>query len=181
MKSRVFITFLSAVILFLCIAYQADAQTKVKRVKYNNTITCDPVSLMFGYFPITYERALKNNNTVTCNFTYANYDGWNGFDICGSYRWYFITTNKYKPNEGLSAGPTITAGYWGADKTYSDGNKSGILFAVGVEAAYKLIIDKGFTAEPIFRFNFPIKSTDTPPNIQNFKAVSLGINLGYSW
>ncbi|MEI6088877.1 MAG: hypothetical protein WCR42_00340 [bacterium] len=181
MKSRIFITFLSAVILFSCVSYQADAQTKVKRVKYNNTLSANPIALMFGNFPITYEKALKGNNTVTCNFTYTGYDGWSGFNLGGSYRWYVLTTNKYKPNEGLSAGPTILFGYWGADSKLSNGNKSGFLVTLGAEAAYKMVIDKGFSIEPIVQINFPLKSKSVAPNIQNYKAFTLGVNLGYSW
>ncbi len=181
MKSRIFITFLSAVILFSCVSYQADAQTKVKRVKYNNTLSLDPLSFMFGYLPLTYEKSLKGNNTVTASLIYADYDGWKAINLGGSYRWYLLTTNKYKPNEGFSAGPSLMLGYWGADTKNSDSNKSGILVAIGAEAAYKLVIDKGFSMEPTVRFNYPIKSKDGAPNIQSYKAITLGINLGYSW
>jgi hypothetical protein len=181
MKSGIFITFLSIILLLSCVSYQADAQTKVKRVKYNNTITADPIALMFGNIPITYEKALNGNNSVTANFTLTSYDGWTGLNIGGSYRWYFLTTNKYKPNEGLSAGPTLLMGYWIADTKNSDGMKSGFLVAVGAEASYKLIIDKGFSIEPTIQINYPIKARDNPPNIQNYKAFTLGVNLGYSW
>jgi len=181
MKSKILITFLSAVILFLCVTSPTDAQTKVKRVKFNNSLTANPLALAFGSFPITYEKALKGNNTMTCNFTYSSYDGWSAYNIGGSYRWYLLTTNKYKPNEGFSAGPNILLGYWDADSEKSDGMEPGFMVAIGVEAAYKLIIDKGFTIEPIVQFNIPIKGKDAAPNIQNYKALSLGINLGYSW
>jgi hypothetical protein len=181
MMSKIFITILSAILLFSSVSYNADAQTKVKRVKYNNTLSADPIALMFGNMPITYEKALKGNNSVTANFTLTNYDGWTGLNLGGSYRWYFLTTNKYKPNEGLSAGPTLLMGYWLADTENSDGMKPGFLVAVGAEASYKLVIDKGFSIEPTVQFNVPIKGKDSAPNIQNYKAFSLGVNLGYSW
>lgn len=176
MKSRIFITFLSAIILFSCISYQADAQTKVKRVKYNNTLTINPLGLMFGYLPVTYEKALKNDNTVTGYLIYADYNSWTAINIGGSYRWYF-TTKKYKPNEGLSAGPMIMAGYWGYDAKLSDGFESGMTLGLGVEGAYKLIIDKGFTVEPIIQFHYPVLK----PKDLKYIPYSFGFNLGYSW
>jgi len=172
---------LVAIILLGIVITSADAQVTLKKKKYNESITFNPVSLVFGAFDVTYEKALSKDNSFTASLSYYSYDAWVGYNLGGSYRWY-KPLDKRHIIEGFSFGPAINFTYWDyspAIESASDAYDGGISVQIGGEIAYKMVIEKWFVVEPIAKFYLPLFSPDGLTD--NFQYFGLGVNLGYGW
>lgn len=181
MKNKLFTTFLVAFALSMCFANRSEAQqAKISKPIYNNTVSVNPVALAFEYLQVTYEHRLtsRKENSITAYFSWANYGGYNGLDLGGSYRWYVKSLSKYRPLEGFSFGPTATVGYWSPASDASQSDPSGVAIALGAEAAYKVVFQKGITFEPYVAARFNVLH---PKDKFEYKPLCIGVNLGYSF
>lgn len=153
----------------------ADAQKVTKR--YHQSISANPVGLIFGILNATYEQQISAKNTFTVNGLYWSIGNWTAFGIGGSYRWYILEseTNK-KPIEGLSVGPTISFSSWSFDTDFGSLDvDEGLNVALGGEVAYKWVFGSGFTVEPILSFSFGVTG------VGDLTPFGAGVNLGYAW
>ena len=176
MKTKLLSLILLATVAMISFPSEADALPKLKVKKYNESITGNPLALMFGMFDITYEKAISSKNSFTAGMTYFGYSGWAGYNFSGSYRWYY-PIDKRRIIEGLSFGPTVGLTYWTYNGVISDAYDGGGSIYVGGEVAYKLIIEKWFTIEPIIKVYLPVFGVDG----LTMRNYGLGVNLGYSW
>jgi hypothetical protein len=171
---RVFITALLVVGFFLIAKEEVSAQAQSRFVRnYNSSITANPIGLAFGVINATYENQIAEKNSYTLFANFWSFGGWSAFGVGGSYRWYYPIDDEL-PITGLGFGPVAALEFWDYDGAIYNG---GMTIAIGGEAAYKLVLDGGFTIEPIFRLAINVIGIKG----LSYRPYSLGVNLGYSW
>jgi len=139
---------------------------------YNESITANPLALAFGILNVNYEMQVSRENSFAIGGTYYGYQGWTGFGVSGTYKWYLFQDAE-KAIKGFGFGPSVSVGYIGyRDDTYDNR----LTLAIGGEATYKWILDD-FVLEPVFGVNYNVLVDDG----MDWRFFYLGVNLGYAW
>jgi len=148
-----------------------------KGIKYNQSISANPLGLLFGVFNVTYEQQIAPKNTFTINGSYFTYNDWSAGSIGGSYRFYLLQEDV-RAIQGFSFGPMAEIAFWswGGPGTFS--YEGGTVFYIGAEAAYKWVFSGGFMVEPLLQLRFGVNKLE---GLGGFSSYGLGVNLGYAW
>jgi len=168
-------TLLLAIIL---IAILSTANTFAQKgIKYNQSISANPLGLLFGVFNATYEQQIAPKNTFTISGSYFAYYDWSAGSIGGSYRFYLLQEDV-RAIQGFSFGPMAQIAFWswGGPSTYS--YEGGTVFYIGAEATYKWVFSGGFMVEPSLQLRFGVNQLE---GLGGFSSYGLGVNLGYAW
>lgn len=171
------ITITMILLLFICFgAFSAKAS-------YNESISIDPISLLFRTITIDYETQISKHNSYSLSALYyqisKSQGNWNGYGIGGSYRWYIQFGDlRKKPIEGLSVGPFAHLVYFSFSKasTNVDEPTPGAALTIGADAAYKWIYNQ-WVIEPVIALEFPLRQ----PEGVAMNPIWLGVHLGYAW
>jgi hypothetical protein len=186
MRNKIFTAVIAALLIGFCLSVPAEAQkAKMKKIKYSRSFTVNPVALAFNNVQFTYEQRIpKKMNSWSTGLIWNNYNGYYGFELHGSYRWYLNKQigQKYLPLEGFSVGPAVSLGYFMVEEELTpDPREEGLGITIGAEAAYKIILNKGLTAEPYLCFRYMVLTPDdTFYPSDKYGMFSLGVNVGYS-
>lgn len=164
--------------LTLAIVFQSYAQDDVEE-NLPNVIKLNPISLAFGNFNMSYQRALGKSHAIQIG---ANY--WykilgvevNGFGIRGAYQFFLTGRTKYAP-EGFYIGPQVS--YNTLDVTEEDNKVSA--FGIGVMLGYQWVWKSGLCLDlgigPMYQF---ASETATDNSVEGF-LPNVTIALGYNF
>lgn len=166
-------TTLTFAIMFI-IAFSATAQADLP-----NIFKINPISLAFGNFNLSYQRALSDASAIQIG---ANY--WyrilgqevSGVGVRGGYQ--FFLTNKAKPSpEGFYIGPQVA--YNSLKDKESDEKVTA--FGIGLMLGYQWVWDSGITldlgAGPMYQF---ADETSTGTSYEGF-LPSITVAIGYNF
>ncbi len=144
---------------------------------YENSISGDPISLIFGNINVTFEHQVMPQNSFTVFASYWSYFDWTAWGIGGSFRWYIVKEPGKRILEGFSFGPFLAVNFWSwGGNTFLNDYAGGTTIAIGGEAAYKWVFS-GFVVEPILRLAIPFGTL----NGLSYRSFGIGCNLGYAW
>lgn len=163
-----------AMAIMLLISIGANAQAELP-----NVIKINPISLAFGNFNLSYQRALSDASAIQIG---ANY--WykilgvevSGVGIRGGYQ--FFLTNRVKPSpEGFYIGPQIAYNSLKDKET----DEKVTAFGVGLMVGYQWVWDSGVTldlgAGPMYQF---ADETSTGTSYEGF-IPNITIAIGYNF
>ncbi len=171
------ITTILIAIVIVAIFASSSVLAQTKGMKYNQSISANPLGLVFGVFNATYEQQIAPKNSFTINGSYFTYNDWTAGSIGGSYRFYLLQEDV-RAIQGFSFGPMAQIAFWswGGPGSYSyDG---GTVFYIGAEAAYKWVFSGGFVVEPSIALRFGVNQLE---GLGGFSSYGIGVNLGYAW
>lgn len=163
-------------VLLLAILSTANTFAQ-KKVKYNQSISANPLGLLFGVFNANYEQQIAPKNSFTINGSYLSYQDWAAGSIGGSYRFYLLQEDV-RAIQGFSFGPMAQIAFWSWGGPASYSYEGGTVLYIGAEAAYKWVFSGGFMVEPILQLRFGVNQLE---GLGGFSSYALGVNLGYAW
>lgn len=162
----------SLFVTFIFVGFSSNVYSQRVVKNYNEAITANPLALAFGIFNVNYEMQVSKENTLVIGGIYYGYQGWTGFGVSGTYKWY-IFQDQEKPIKGFGFGPSAAIAFLGyTNDTYS--NRMSL--SIGGEASYKWIFDD-FVLEPVFGINYNVLSEAG----LDWRPFYLGVNVGYAW
>ncbi len=166
-------------ILALCFSSSLQAQDDKKADPFPNIIKVNPLSLAFGNFNVTYERALNPSSSIQIS---ANY--WyrllgtevTGFGFRAGYRFYI--TNRVKPAPiGFYAGPQISFNSLKEKSSEESVSATGVGFMLGYQWVFRSGVSLDLGAGPIYQF---AKETTSGTSYQGF-LPNLSFAIGYNF
>jgi len=165
-------TLTMVIILFISIGAQAQAELP-------NVFKINPISLAFGNFNLSYQRALSDASAIQIG---ANYwykilgEEVSGIGVRGGYQ--FFLTNRAKPSpEGFYIGPQIAYN----SLTDKNSDEKVTAFGIGLMLGYQWVWDSGVTldlgAGPMYQF---ADETSTGTSYEGF-LPNITIAIGYNF
>ncbi len=167
-KSLLMVALLS--MLFIAATENSYSQRIIKN--YNEAITANPLAFAFGIFNVNYEMQVSRDNSVVLGAQYLGYQGWTGFGLSGTYKWYIFQEDE-KAIKGFGFGPQASVLFLGYE---NDSYSNRMALSIGGEASYKWILDD-FVLEPVFGINYNVLSEKG----LDWRPFYLGVNVGYAW
>lgn len=171
-----FTIFISAILLFGLI-FSSTVFAQKRTYKYNQSISANPLGLVFGVLNATYEQQIAPKNSFTISGAYLTYNDWVAGSIGGSYRFYLLQEDV-RAIQGFSFGPWAQLAFWSWNGPSTYSYEGGSVFYIGAEAAYKWVFQGGFMVEPLLQLRFGVNKLE---GLGGFSSYGLGVNLGYAW
>jgi hypothetical protein len=170
-------------IILLGSVSEMQAQKKIRN--YNHNLSINPVAIAFSTIPVVYERQFSKNMSYTGGLAFWFPKAGNALEFSISGRYYYEYDSQVKPIKGFSFGPVARIQYWMPPKDDNDftGDLDNyLMFNLGVEAAYKIIVDQ-FSFEIYGTGFFPLNGFPETPWLteQNYNYFYLGISAGLPW
>lgn len=167
MKYRIF---LIALIMGLLIVPNLQSAPK-----YSNSLSANPIGLVFGVLNATYEWQTTPENSFTIFGSYWTLSDWSAWGFGASYRWYIVPQTGKKIIEGFSFGPRAELSYWDYLSTWYN-YSGGLGISIGGEASYKWVFG-GFVVEPQITLMINVVKVSG----LSYPGFGTGVNLGYAW
>jgi len=170
---------LFAFAIALCVTYTASAQNVEYEGNLPNVLKINPISLAFGNFNLSYQRALNNASAIQvgANYWYRLFGtDVSGFGIRGGYQ-FFITNRAKAAPEGFYIGPQLSFNGFSVSET----DESVTSVGIGLLLGYQWVWDSGVTldlgAGPIYQF---ANDENTDESFDGF-LPNITIAVGYNF